>query len=167
MTKRDFFRLVIKLFGLYSLILSLFTFLPRNISNVTLYKDEIWIIFAVLGSVLLTISLFLFLLFKTDFIIDVLGLEKGFDEDKIILGDFKTEQILKFSIILISGFLIVEYFPSVLVEMLNIFKTKTSSYSIIGYEVDYYNFIIGIINVIIGLFLITNYKPISNYLDKK
>lgn len=167
MTKRDFFRLVIKLFGLYSLILSLFTFLPQNISNVTLYKDEIWIIFAVLGSVLLTISLFLFLLFKTDFIIDVLGLEKGFDEDKIILGDFKTEQILKFSIILISGFLIVEYFPSVLVEMLNIFKTKTSSYSIIGYEVDYYNFIIGIINVIIGLFLITNYKPISNYLDKK
>lgn len=167
MTKRDFFRLIIKLFGLYSMILTLFTFLPSNISNVLIYKEEIWFVFIILGSILLAIALFLILLFKTDFIIDKLGLDKGFDDDKIILGEFKNEQIFKFAIILIGGFLILDYFPNVLFEMINIFKTKSSSNSIYGYEVDYFNFIVGIINIMIGLIFITNYKHISSFLDKK
>ena len=167
MTKRDFFRLIIKLFGLYSMILTLFTFLPSNISNVLIYKEEIWLVFIILGSILLAIALFLILLFKTDFIIDKLGLDKGFDDDKIILGEFKNEQIFKFAIILIGGFLILDYFPNVLFEMINIFKTKSSSNSIYGYEVDYFNFIVGIINIMIGLIFITNYKHISSFLDKK
>ena len=167
MTKRDFFRLIIKLFGLYSMILTLFTFLPSNISNVLIYKEEICFVFIILGSILLAIALFLILLFKTDFIIDKLGLDKGFDDDKIILGEFKNEQIFKFAIILIGGFLILDYFPNVLFEMINIFKTKSSSNSIYGYEVDYFNFIVGIINIMIGLIFITNYKHISSFLDKK
>ncbi len=152
---------------MYSMILTLFTFLPSNISNVLMYKEEIWFVFIILGSILLTMALFLILLFKTNFIIDKLSLDKGFDDDKIILGEFKNEQIFKFAIILIGGFLIVDNFPNVLFEMINIFKTKSSSNSIYGYEVDYFSFIVGIINVIIGLFLVTNYKSISGYLDKK
>lgn len=149
------------------MILTLFTFLPSNISNVLIYKEEIWFVFIILGSILLAIALFLILLFKTDFIIDKLGLDKGFDDDKIILGEFKNEQIFKFAIILIGGFLILDYFPNVLFEMINIFKTKSSSNSIYGYEVDYFNFIVGIINIMIGLIFITNYKHISSFLDKK
>ena len=167
MTKRDFFRLIIKLFGLYSMILTLFIFLPSNISNVLIYKEEIWFVFIILGSILLAIALFLILLFKTDFIIDKLGVDKSFDDDKIILGEFNNEQIFKFAIILIGGFLILDYFPNVLFEMINIFKTKSSSNSIYGYEVDYFNFIVGIINIMIGLIFITNYKHISSFLDKK
>ena len=149
------------------MILTLFTFLPSNISNVLIYKEEICFVFIILGSILLAIALFLILLFKTDFIIDKLGLDKGFDDDKIILGEFKNEQIFKFAIILIGGFLILDYFPNVLFEMINIFKTKSSSNSIYGYEVDYFNFIVGIINIMIGLIFITNYKHISSFLDKK
>lgn len=167
MTKRDFFRIIIKLFGLYSMILSLFTFLPRNIAHIEFFSEEIWMFLAVFGSMFLTVALFLILLFKTDFIIDKLGLDKGFDENIIILGDLKNEQIFKFALILISGFLIIDYFPRVLFEMINIFKTKSSSNSIYGYEVDYFNFIVGIVNVIIGLFFIANYKSIAAYLDKK
>ena len=167
MTKRDFFRIIIKLFGLYSMILTLFNFIPSNISNFVMYKEELWFIFIVLGSMFLTVALFLILLFKTDFIIDKLGLDKGYDENIIILGDFKNEQIFKFALILIACFLIVDNFPRVLFEMINIFKTKSSSNSIYGYEVDYFNFIVGIVNIIIGLFLIANYKILSAYLDKK
>ena len=167
MTKRDFFRLVIKLFGLYSMILALFSFLPSNVSNLFIYKDEYWMVALVLLSLLFVVSLFMILLFKTDFIIDKLGLEKGFDDDKIILGNLKNEQIFKFGIIVIGGFLIIDYFPAVVFDIINIFKTKASNYSIIGQEVNYFNFSVGIINIIIGLFFITNYKSISSYLDKK
>ena len=126
MTKRDFFRIIIKLFGLYSMILTLFNFIPSNISNFVIYKEELWFIFIVFCSMFLTVALFLILLFKTDFIIDKLGLDKGFDENIIILGVLKNEQIFKFALILISGFLIIDYFPRVLFEMINIFKTKSS-----------------------------------------
>jgi magnesium-transporting ATPase (P-type) len=159
--------MIIKIFGLYSIILSLFSFLPSNITNIFIYKDEIWMLLVIFGTVLLSIALFLILIFKSDFIIDKLGLDKGFDDDKLIFGDFKNEQIFKLSIILIGGFLIVDYFPRVLFEMINIFKTKSSSNSIYGHEVDYFGFIVGIVNIIIGLFFITNYKSIAAYLDKK
>lgn len=99
--------------------------------------------------------------------IEKLALEKGFDDDKIILGDFKNEQIFKLGIIVIGGFLVIDYFPSVIFEVINIFKTKASNYTIYGQEVDYYNFSIGVVNIIIGLLFITNYKTISSYLDKK
>lgn len=167
MTKRDFFRLIIKVFGLYSLILSLFTFLPQNISNVFLYSDEIMIRIVIIVSLFLILTLFYVLLFKTDYIIDKLELEKGFDNDTIILGDLKSEQILKLAILLIGGFLIVDYFPNFIFEMVNIFKTKASNYPIYGTEINYFNFYLSMVNVVLELLFITNYKAISNFLNKK
>lgn len=167
MTKRDFFRVVIKLFGLYSLVITLFTIIPQNISNIYAYGGTSWMLFMVLGTVLLVCSLFFVLLFKTDFIIEKLDLDKGFDEDIIILGEFKNEQIFKTSILIIGFYLIVNYFPNIIFEMLNIFKTESSGNSFLGYKVDYYNLIISILNFIIGIFLITNYKQITAFLDKK
>ncbi|NHN26886.1 hypothetical protein FIA58_014470 [Flavobacterium jejuense] len=167
MTKRDFFRLIIKIYGLYSLILSLFTFLPQNISNVVFYKDEIWVRLVIITSVFLMLTLFYILLFKTDYIIDKLDLDKGFDDDVIILGDFKNEQLLKLAILLIGGFLIVDYFPNFIFEAVNIFKMKATNYAILGTKIDYFNFSVSIVNVILGLLFITNYKTISNFLNKK
>jgi hypothetical protein len=167
MTKRDFFRIIIKVFGLYSMLLALFTFLPSNVSNVIIYKDEIWMILTILGSILLIVALFLILLFKSDFIIDKLGLDKGFDDDKLIFGDFKNEQIFKLAILLIAGFMIIDNVPNFLFEVINIFKYKVSNKPIYGYEVNYFNFFSSIVNIIIGLVFINNSKSISSYLDKK
>jgi hypothetical protein len=167
MTKRDFFRLVIKLFGLYSAILSIFTFIPQNISNIHVFKDEMWVMFVVIGSVFLIAALFFVLLFKADFIIDKLDLDKGFDDDKIVFGDFNNEHIFKLAIIIIGGFLIVDYVPNFAFEVINMFKMRVSNNSIYGYEVNYFNLFTSITNIIIGLFFITNYKRISSFLDKK
>lgn len=167
MTKRDFFRLLIKVFGLYSMILSLFTFLPQNFTNIYLLKEEIWMLFIGVGLVLLVFAFFFILLFKTDSIIDKLELDKGFDDDKIILGDFKDEQLFKLAILLVGSFLIIDYFPNFIFEIINIFKTKVSNYAIMGYEVDYFNLFTSILNLVLGFILITNYKAISLFLDKK
>jgi hypothetical protein len=167
MTKRDFFRMIIKLFGLYSIVLAVFTFIPQNISNILIYKDEIWMMFVILGSILLVIALFYVLLLKTDFIIDKLELDKGFDDDKIVFGDFKNEQIFKLSILMIGLFLIIHYIPNFAFEAINVFKMRVSNNSIYGYEVDYFSFFTSIINIVIGFVFIINYKSISSFLDKK
>ena len=166
MTKRDFFRILIKIFGLYSLILVVFNVIPNNISNI-LYQFNSMMFLIIVASTLLSVGLFLVLLFNSDLIINSLKLDKGFDDEKIILGDLNNESIFKFALIVIGGFLIINTLPSLLFDLVNAFKSKSTLTSIEGNNVDYFQISVGVINVIIGYLLITNYKSISQFLDKK
>lgn len=166
MTKRDFFRLIIKIFGLYSLVLSLFSFIPQNFSNFYFMKDDFWYFFIIISSILLLIALFVILLYKTDFIIDKLKLTKSFDDDHIIIGNLNTESLYKFSIILIGGFMITSSFPNLLMDLINEFKLRISNHQISNHQSD--NFWIGVkfLNLLIGYLLVTNCKSISKFLNK-
>lgn len=166
MTKRDFFRLILKVFGLYSLVLSLFSFIPQNISNFYFMKDEVLILLAIIASFFLLIALFIILLYKTDFIIDKLKLTKSFDEDHIIIGNLTTESLYKFSIILIGGFMITSSFPNLLMDLINEFKLRISNHPISNHNSD--NFWIGVkfLNLLIGYILVTNCKSIAKFLNK-
>jgi hypothetical protein len=166
MTKRDFFRILIKIFGLYSLILSIFTVIPQNISNV-LFQFDIMMLLVILASTMISVGMFLVLLFKSDFIIDKLKLDKGFDDNQIILGNLTNESILKLALIIIGGFLIIDYLPTVLFDLVNAFKTKSTFTSIEGNNVNYFDIVIGLVNILLGYLFITNYKSISQFLDKK
>lgn len=166
MTKRDFFRLIIKIFGLYSLLLTVFTVIPNNISNL-LYQFDIRMIAVVLGITCITVGLFFILLFKTDSIITILKLDKGFDEEKMDIGNLNNQSILKLAILLIGGFLVLDYVPNFLFELVNAFKYKASEASSIeGYSVDYFGLSTGIINIVIGFLMVVNYKSIAQVLDK-
>ena len=82
MTKRDLFRILIKIFGFYSGIITLFSIVPGYVS--TLPNDFIPMLFLfVFGMIFLSLLLVYVLIFKTDFIIDKLKLDQGFDEDRI------------------------------------------------------------------------------------
>ena len=166
MTKRDFFRLIIKIFGLYSLVLSLFSFIPQNFSNFYFMKDDFWYFFIIISSILLLIAFFVILLYKTDFIIDKLKLTKSFDDDHIIIGNLNTESLYKFSIILIGGFMITSSFPNLLMDLINEFKLRISNHQISNHKSD--NFWIGVkfLNLLIGYLLVTNCKSISKFLNK-
>lgn len=166
MTKRDFFRLIIKFFGLYSGVLAVFTVIPNNISNI-LIQFDITVALFIIGSILIVILLFLFLIFKADLIIDILKLDKGFDDDKIQFENLSTESIVKIAIFLIGGFLIIDYLPNFLNYTLQAFRRNIQSSEYSNIPVNYFNWIISGINIFLGYILITNYKVISNYLDKK
>lgn len=114
MTKRDFFRMLIKIFGLYSAVITTFTFFPQSISSLYMMREDFLVISLIVLVLILTVSFFLFILSKVDFIIDKLNLDKGFDDDLIVFGNLTNHQMFKFSIIIIGGFLIVNYVPSFL-----------------------------------------------------
>ncbi len=103
MTKRDFFRLLIKIFGLYSFIISLFMFLPEMISTFFLYKDYSYLFISLGGFLVITFFCFL-LISKEDLIINKLELDKGFDDENIILGNMNSLMILKLAILLVGFF---------------------------------------------------------------
>lgn len=165
MTKRDFFRVLIKIFGMYSLVLSIFTVIPQNISTI-LFQFDIMILVIILASTMITLGLFLILLFKTDFIIDILKLDKGFDEEQINLGNLTNESIFKLALIIIGGFLIIDYTPTLLFDIVNAFKSKSTFSSIEGNSVNYFDIVVSVINILIGYLFIANYKSIAQFLNK-
>lgn len=166
MTKRDFFRIMIKLFGLYSCILAIFSVIPNNI-NMVLYQFDLKILSFIIGATILILFFFLFLLFKADFIIDKLKLDGGFDEDRIQFENLNNDSIVKFGIFLIGGFLIVDYFPNFLNYTVQAFRDKVQNSESIRIPVSYFNWIVSGINIILGYILITNYKSLATFFDKK
>ena len=86
MTKRDFFRIIIKLFALYSIILTVFSWIPSNFIY-TVYDFELVPILASIGFTILAVLIYYFLINKTDAIIDFIKIDKGFDDKTIEIGN--------------------------------------------------------------------------------
>ena len=176
MTKRDFFILLIKVFGLYSIITALFSTLPNNISFVIQNIEITGIIWLILTA-LIIIVIFYLLLKKAGKVSDFLKLEKGFDQEKIDFSGLKNIDIIKFTILIIGGFLFVENIPTFLSHTLFAFKSSIPQGFDQAYEnrgilkynklEDYVYWISSASNLIIGILLIMNFKKISKYLNKK
>jgi len=148
MTKRDFFRIIIKLFGLYSLILAVFSYIPSNIGYVT-FEFEPIILLWIFGATAFVILIYILLILKTDRIIDLLKIDKGFDDERIEFGNFNNEKIFKFALIVIGGFLIIDYLPNFLQYTYLAFKSQVSTKGLnyieefgFGKPTDYFNWTI-------------------------
>ena len=162
MTKRDFFRIIIKLFGLYSLILTVFTYIPTNISYVTFQFEPIVLLW-IFGAVALTVLVYILLIRKTDLIIDFLKLDKGSDDERIEFKNFNRQKIMQLALILIGGFLIIDYLPDFLQYTYLAFKKEVSPNGLnqledfsFGKITDYFNWVISGMNLIVGYILLTN-----------
>lgn len=166
MTKRDFFRVLIKIFGLYSSVITIFSIVPQNISSLYFGDESTYIVLWVVTVLVIVVLLFLFLLLKTDYIINILKLDKGFDDGHINLGNLTNESIFKLALLIIGGFLIIDYTPTLLFDIVNAFKSKSTFYSIEGNSVNYFDIVVGVINILIGYLFIANYKSIAQFLNK-
>ena len=163
MTKRDFFILLIKTFGLFSVVTSLFSVLPSNISYAIMDLDAVSIIW-VLVSVIIVIGLFVLLVFKSDKVVSLLRLDKGFDDDRIDLGNLNSKGILKLAIIIIAGLLILDNVPGFLSHAFFALKADVNG---MNYEsTDNFWWAVSGINLIIGFLLLTNYNGVSKLLIK-
>lgn len=164
MTKRDFFIVAIKLFGLLSLATSLFTAIPSNISFMLMDMDAFSISWLMLVIVIL-VGLFILLIFKSRNVVNLLKLDKGFDDDRIDFGNLGSADIVKFATFIIGGFLIIENIAPFLNHVLFAFKgtihgeTYTSS--------EYMQWTVCGLNLIVGYLLITNYSYVAKIFANK
>jgi hypothetical protein len=173
MSKKDFFRLIIKLFGLYALILTIFNFIPTNIGYVIADFEPVVLVWIV-GVVVVIVLFYIFLIRKTDLIVDWLKLDKGFDDDRIELGNFNSKRIIQFALIIIGGFLLIDHLPYFLQYCYLAFKEQVSpggmamTYDLeFGKTIDYFDWAISAVNILVGYILVTNYRRVSNWLTRK
>ncbi len=161
MTKRDFFILLIKVFGLFSVVTSLFSILPGNISFAIMYIDLFSIIWIAAVAILI-IGLFVLLIFKAEKVVNLLKLDKGFENNKIELGNLNSSDIIKIGTFIIGGLLILKNFPIFLSQIFFEFKSNVSGMGII--DNNRFQLAINGLNLLIGYLLITNYDYVAKKL---
>ncbi len=160
MTNRDFFRLMIKLFGLYQFLLLIFTFLP---SNLQLIFNDFFSMSSIISIVLITlfiIAVYYVFVKNPDLIINFFKLDRGFDKNEITVNNLNSDTILKIGMVLIGGFLIVDnlgYFISSFITYFKISYMKENFESLKNFEA----LILGGVNLISGFCLIIYRKQIA------
>ena len=160
MTNKDFFRLMIKLFGLYQFLLLIFTSLP---SNLQLLFNDFFSISSIITLILITLfilAVYYVFVKKPDLIIDFFKLDKGFDNNEITVSNLNSDTILQIGMVLIGGFLIVDNFSYFISSFINYFKISYMSENLESLKI-FESLILGGVNLILGFCLIIYRKQIA------
>ena len=160
MTNKDFFRLMIKLFGLYQFLLLIFTSLPRNLQ---LLFNDFFSISSIITLILITLfilAVYYVFVKKPDLIIDFFKLDKGFDNNEITVSNLNSDTILQIGMVLIGGFLIVDNFSYFISSFITYFKISYMSENLESLKI-FESLILGGANLILGFCLIIYRKQIA------
>lgn len=111
MTKKNLFRIILKIAGLYLIysvlfnaILSYVMFIGKDSFSITT------LLFMVLTTVIFMV-LFLSLIFKPDIYINLFKFDKNFDDDNVMIKRATFENLLQVSIIVVGLVFIVKHLP--------------------------------------------------------
>lgn len=165
MTKRDFFILLVKVFGLYSAVTAIFGVLPNNIMFGMGGEIQIEVYIWTIAVIIIVAGLFWLLTFKADSLVDFLKLSKGFSDDRIELGNIKPVDIIRIAVFITGGLLLIRSIPGLLSQIFWSFKGE-----VIGQEFnprDKFNIVVSGLNVLFGYLLFTNSDRVARLLDKK
>ena len=169
MTPRQFFNIVIKIFGLFFLR-EILNSVPQLISAIImLFKPEDFTagLFIFLGSVLILtfyIALTYQLIFKTAFIVEKLKFEKDFN-DQIFEFRIPKAEVLTIALIVIAGIILTNQIPYLVKELFELIQQKKLSFGMT--KTDYSYVIISAVKIIIGLLLIGERNRISEFVEKR
>ncbi|WP_405397526.1 hypothetical protein [Maribacter sp. Asnod2-G09] len=171
MTTTDLFRVIIKIFGIYCFTTLIYGLQPRMTVNFGF--DFFEFIISIIYLVVMGLIVFFFL-FKTDRLIKLFRLSKGFDSQIIDIKNLNEVGLFKFGIIIIGLLMIVDNIAPFLNYCFLEFKKQVwtnkmdeSSGINLGLFIDYNRWFTYGLNIFIGIiFLIANNR-ISKLLMKK
>ena len=171
MTKKDFFRIVLRILGLYFLAMVVFNYLP----SIVVFFHSLPVLSLILAIVVVSLFAYIFMLliFKPDPIIKILKLDKGFDDDVLSVRHIEFVNLLKIAIIATGLFLIISHLPTFLTHLLFLLKLVVKNRSEITDQVestlltDYLSWGIKILSLMVGYLMITNYSAIARFIIKK
>lgn len=172
MTPRTFFTLLLKILGLYS-ILSSMTVVPQLLSTLFLFTNteglnHLFELVVTIFSILFVSGLFFlalyFCLFKTDWIIDKLSLDKHFKEEKLDIT-IENSSVLRISIMVIGGFLFIDSLPLLCIQVYDYFENN-QLYPIFGDNPTTGWIIFYAIKTGIGYLLMTNSRTVVEFIER-
>ena len=162
-----FWKIIIRIIGLW-LMFGCISIIPSFFSTLSFTNGSlnfgtllfIWL--TLFGAIIIYILIIRLFLFKTEWIIDKLKLERNFNEERINVV-IESSAVLSIAIIVIGGLTIVESLPSFCSTLFNFLQQKM----LFRDYPDSCWLIFHFLKLIIGYLLLTNGKKIAEYIDKK
>ncbi|PUB34393.1 hypothetical protein C8J95_10257 [Elizabethkingia sp. YR214] len=168
MTYKDFFRVLIKIVGLYFFIQTLFSFLPSQISIAFLNSDSLEIIGALLYIILIIFICFgilYFLIKNPDKIIDLFKLDKNFDNESFNIQNISSRNLITVGLFIIGGYLVISNITRFIASAY--YKVKLDHSTIPLPEIgNNFTLLSSALNVFLGFVLIIYRKNIAAYFEK-
>lgn len=169
MTPKSLFNIILKILGVF-FIKDILATLPQLLS-VFLYFSEPDMLGEAIWTLTITILILIayglvsyFLIFRSDWVIDRLRLDKGFDQETIPLNIHRST-VLSISIIVIGGLIIADEIPTLCTQLFSYFQERRMTYGMTNPKITYS--VLSGIKIIIGLLLIGNQRQIVNFIERK
>jgi hypothetical protein len=168
MTPKTLFNIILKILGIFFIrdIFNIISQLTTEISFMRPYlQDQApWLIPSSLLMICIYAIAIYLSMFKTDYLIDKLKLEKGIPQDPLQLkGDLTP--ILRAALILTGSLLVLSQLPFLVNQLFSLHKYKNTSP---GWRMDKSNYAISSAGfIIIGLVIVTYQKRIANLILKQ
>lgn len=166
MKVRTFWTIFLKIIGIWLVMDGIPVMLQAiaaiSFSNSDSGKENLWfnLIYIMLAVLVYAMVLRVFV-FKNDWLINVLHLDKGFEEETINF-DIRLKPIILVIVVVFGGFLFVNSFPSFCRQLFAFFQQK----AVFRENPDSSNIIFHFINTVISIVLITNGKYLANLISK-
>jgi hypothetical protein len=168
MTKRDFFIVLIRVFALFLLLSTFFGVVPSLLPYS--YSGSLWYFaITVLVTFAVLVGIFVVLLQHTGKVVDRLKLAKGYDDDRIELGNPNKVMLIRLAILFGGTYLIVDRLPFALLGIFAIFRKNINSYEAISFDApaDNTRLLLNILSIVMGYLLIANNGKLANWMERK
>jgi hypothetical protein len=169
MAPRTLWTIILKILGFY-IFLQLLYLLPQLFTTITyLSEQQSSISFGMVAQSSFAISVYLFMIiafvFRTDWLIDVLRLNKAITEEKLELNIHRST-VLQIAIIVTGGLLLVDSLPLLLRGLFNYYQEINVSSGFKSYSKGSV-IVLQLIKVLISFFMITSSRLILNFIERK
>ena len=169
MTTRTIFTIIIKVFGLL-LILGLLEVIPQALSAFSLIIQggfvELGIVFFIFSlAFLFYFFIIRLLLFKSGKIIDMLSLEKDFDQQAFEIN-LKQSTVIQIAIIVLGGLLFINTLPDFIGQIITYVNQKQFEGTFVTNPTFKFVVISGI-KLLLGYLLMNNSKTITSWIAKE
>lgn len=172
MSPKSLFIIIVRIIGLF-LLIGILQVVPQLLKtfNMLLLND---LMTAIIGAVFSLSVLFIYYLivraclFKSEKLVQRLSLDKNFEEE-VFEFNIHHSTIVKLAVIFIGGYTFIQFFIPLLLNIYALIQNKTQPDSdfYINSSFDFFNLVHHTCMVLIGYFMVTNSKGITNYIELK
>lgn len=169
MTTKSLFNIILKILGIF-FIKDILAGVPQILSvilymtNSNAVGEAIWTLVSTVLILLVYIFVSYQLIFRTDYIIEKLKLDKGFDQETIPLNIHRST-VLSISIIVIGGLIVAQEIPNLCRQLFDYFQEKRMTYGQTNPSISYS--VLAGAKILVGLLLIGNQKQIVSLIESQ
>ena len=173
MAPRSLFALIIKIIGIY-LVIGGIVAIPQMLTAFHSFTSQVSYadskdVFAIALFLIITVAIYIsimrYCLFRTEWLIDKLHLDKGFTEEKLELNIHRST-VLQIAVIVVGCIMVIDNLPLLCREIFVYFQTSMPN---IGFKENPSSkfIVIDFAKFFIGLFLMTSSRLVVNFIERK